>query len=57
MHGHKVLCLALVCIYTAEGEASGVGLLFFHPHKCSLYVASQTKEMRQGLLIGQRKRN
>ena len=28
MHGHKVLCLALVCIYTAEGEASGVEVVF-----------------------------
>lgn len=26
--GHKVLCLTFVCIYPAEGEASGAGLLF-----------------------------
>lgn len=26
--GHKVLCLAPVCIYPAEGEASGARWLF-----------------------------
>lgn len=32
MHGHKVLCLALVCIDIAEGEASRAGSLFPPAH-------------------------
>lgn len=57
MHGHKVLCLALVCIHAAdESEASRVGTLLLYTQMQSVCGQSNQK-MRQGLLIGQRKRN
>lgn len=39
MHGHKVLCLALVCIYTAdEGEASRVGTLLLYTNANCMWL-------------------
>lgn len=55
--GLKVLCLAFVCIYPAEGEASGADLLPTPPStQMQLVCVQRNQEMRQGLLIGQRKR-